>query len=76
MRQVLDKYPTAPRHAMVVLENGSTEHRAFDDLKKGDVFFLLEPVTENLVEHRGHAQWRAMEDAKDGQILCESAGNL
>lgn len=74
MRQVLDKYPTQPRYAMVVLEGGVTEHRAFDDLKKGDVFFLLEPSTDSLVEHRGNAQWRAMEDSKDGQILCESAG--
>lgn len=72
MRHTLDKYPTAPRHAMVVQPNGGTYHTEFDKLKKGDVFFLLEPESDELVSHRGNAQWVALEDPVDGVILCDS----
>lgn len=67
MKHTLDKYPTKERYA--VMDSGGT--KPFDELKKGDSFILLEAAGD-FVEHRGEVRWVALEDAKDGVILCES----
>lgn len=69
---MLDKFPVRERYALVMGPNGQEATR-FDNLKKGDTFYLCEPDGE-LVDHKGAALWTALADPVDGSIQVTGEG--